>query len=178
MKYTKSTGRIETAQKILKVDHAGEFGAINIYRAQILISKIFNKPYVDTLESFLADEKRHLDTFWKEIQIRKSPKCKSYWLCGLGGYAMGFISALLGKSGVMACTWAVESIVTKHLIEQLAYLQEIGDKDAYHVVNSIIEDEKLHRDIGGAEGGKNIWFEPFRLMISLFTEGVIRFGMR
>lgn len=178
MKYQDSKDKLDTARKILKVDHAGEFGAINIYRSQILISKLFRRDYVPMLEKFLEDEKRHLAIFWQEIQQRGGPRCKSFWLCGLGGYGMGLLSALLGKKGVMACTWAVESIVSSHLVEQLAYLESIGDTRAYAAVHSILEDEQHHRDVGVAEGGANMWFKPFRGMISLFTETIIRFGMR
>jgi len=178
MQYKDSKGKIDTARKILKVDHAGEFGAINIYRSQIFVSRIFKKDYVPMLEKFLDDEKRHLEIFWTEIQNRKGIKCKSYWLCGIGGYFMGFISALLGKKGVMACTWAVESTVTTHLESQLKYLKSIQDEKAYQAVNSILEDEEHHRDTGDLEGGKNIWYTPFRFMVSMFTESIIRFGMR
>ena len=130
------------------------------------------------LEKFRDDEKKHLNIFWEEIKRRNGIKCKSYWLCGLGGYFLGFVSAILGKKGIMACTWAVESIVTGHLKKQLIYLEKSGDKAAYTAVQSILGDEEHHRDVGQNEGGKNIWFAPFRFMVSLFTEGVIRFGMR
>ena len=178
MEYKDSKGNIDTAKKILKVDHAGEFGAINIYRSQILVSRFLRKDYVPMLEKFLSDEKKHLDIFWTEIKSRNGIKCKSYWLCGIGGYFMGFLSALLGKKGVMACTWAVESIVTNHLQNQLVYLEKIQDDKAYNAVNSILEDEQHHRDMGDIEGGKNIWYAPFRFMVSMFTESIIRFGMR
>lgn len=178
MKYRNSNDGLDTARKILKVDHAGEFGAINIYRSQIFVSRIFRKPYVPMLEKFLADERRHLEIFWIEIQKRGGPKCKSFWLCGLGGYAMGMLSAFMGKQGVMACTWAVESVVTTHLVEQLAYLKLAGDNAAYEAVNAILEDEQHHRDVGNAEGGNTLLFTPFRAMIRIFTEAVIRFGMR
>ncbi len=105
MKYSDSRDKLDTPKKILKVNHAGDFGAINIYRSQIFFSKYFIKDMVPLLESFLVDEKRHLDIFWAEIQARKGVKCKSYWLCGLGGYVMGFISSILGRKGIEACTW-------------------------------------------------------------------------
>ena len=179
MKYKDSKGKIDTPKKILKVNHAGEFGAINIYRSQILVSKIFMPDLVPLLEDFLEDEKRHLNIFWNEIQSRNGIKCKSFWLCGLGGYFMGFISALLGRKGIMACTWAVESVVVNHLNTQLEYLASKSDKAAFNVVNEILDDEKNHRDIGMKEGGKdNFWYSPLRFVISAFTEGVIRFGMR
>lgn len=179
MKYQDSDGRIDTPKKILKVNHAGEFGAINIYRSQIFFSKIFIKDLVPLLESFLSDEKRHLDIFWQEIQRRNGIKCKSFWLCGVGGYVMGFISSLLGRRGIMACTWAVESVVINHLQEQLIYLKQAKDKEALDVVQSIIDDEINHRDEGILQGGTaNIFYQPLRYIISLLTEGVIRLGMR
>ena len=78
----------------------------------------------------------------------------------------------------MACTWAVESVVANHLHNQLRYLHQKKDQEAYDAVKSILEDEENHRDIGQNLGGKNILYAPFRFMISVFTEAVIRVGMR
>ena len=179
MKYSDATSDIDTPRKILKVNHAGEFGAINIYRAQLLVCRLFMPSHVPMLQHFLSDETRHLGVFWDEIQSRRGVKCKSYWLCGIGGYAMGFVSALLGTRGIMACTWAVESVVANHLQSQLAYLAAKGDKAAYEAVMSILDDEVNHRDTGFALGGSsNRLYAPIRFMIATFTEGVIRFGMR
>lgn len=178
MKYRDSKGSIDTPKKILKVNHAGEFGAINIYRAQILVCKLFNPEIIPQLKAFLEDEHKHLNIFWTEIQRRNGIKCKSYWLCGLGGGAMGFISALLGNRGIMACTWAVESVVSEHLKSQLLYLKKCNDSHAYSAVEAILEDEEHHRDTGKALSGDNALYTPFRYLIKLFTEGVIRFGMR
>lgn len=130
------------------------------------------------LYDFMADEQRHLDIFWQEIQNRNGIKCKSYWLCGIGGFFMGLFSACFGRKGIMACTWAVESVVVNHLKEQLVYLKNSKDIAAYKAVNSILEDEENHRDIGSAQGGKNMLFKPLRFVISSFTELIIRFGMR
>ena len=92
---------------------------------------------------------------------------------------MGFISSLLGRKGIMACTWAVESVVINHLQEQLIYLKQANDSEALDTVKAIIDDEINHRDEGILQGGTtNIWYQPLRCMISLFTEAVIRFGMR
>jgi 3-demethoxyubiquinol 3-hydroxylase len=178
VKYCDAKGSLDTAKKILKVNHAGEFGAINIYRAQILVARLVKREYVSLLEAFMADEQRHLNVFWQEIQRRNGVRCKSYWLCGLGGWFMGFLSSLFGKAGMMACTWAVESVVVNHLYHQLAYLKEKGDLAAYSVVHSILEDEENHRNIGYAESSKGFLFVPFRWMVSAFTEAVIRIGMR
>ena len=126
------------------MNHAGECGAINIYRSQILFCKVFYKDLMSLLESFKKDEERHRDIFWSEIVARNGVRCKSYWLCGLGGFVMGFISSILGKRGIMACTWAVESVVINHLQEQLIYLKNKNDQPAYKAVQSILEDEEMH----------------------------------
>ena len=160
------------------MNHAGEFGAINIYRAQIAVCKLFNPNMVPKLQGFLEDEKKHLAIFWNEMQRRNSIRCKSYWLCGVGGWLMGFVSALLGTKGIMACTWAVESVVAEHLKSQLAYLKQRDDQPAFNAVSAILEDEEHHRDTGSELGGKNALYAPFRYVVSLFTEWVIRFGMR
>ena len=179
MKYRDSSCHIDTPKKILKVNHAGEFGAVNIYRSQIFMSKIFIPDLVPMLEDFLTDELRHMDTFWTEIKARNGIKCKSFWLCGVGGYVMGFMSSLLGRKGIMACTWAVESVVVNHLENQLIYLANKNDNKAYEAVASILADEKNHRDTGYIQGGtSNVFYQPLRVMISLFTEVIIRFGMR
>lgn len=179
MKYQDSKNGLDTPKKILKVNHAGEFGAVNIYRSQLFISKIFMKDLVPVIEDFLTDEKRHLDIFWSEIKRRNGVKCKSYWLCGIGGYVMGFVSALMGRRGIMACTWAVENVVVNHLQNQITYLQAKDDIEALKTVEAILEDEQNHRDTGFESGGtENILYQPLRFIISTFTEGVIRFGMR
>jgi len=178
MQYSDSKSVLDTPKKILKVNHAGEFGAINIYRAQIVVSRMLRRDCVPLLESFLEDEQRHLGIFWAEIQRRGGVKCKSYWLCGAGGWFMGLVSALLGHHGIMACTWAVESVVAEHLENQLLFLQSKADREAYDAVASILGDEKNHRDLGEQEGGTKLLYGPLRFCISLFTEATIRFGMR
>jgi len=114
------------------------------------------------LQEFMADETRHLNVFWDEIQARNGVKCKSYWLCGIGGYFMGFVSAFFGRKGIMACTWAVESVVVNHLKEQLIYLKESNDIAAYQAVNATLADEENHRDIGSKQGGNNALYKPLR----------------
>ncbi len=91
---------------------------------------------------------------------------------------MGFVSALFGRKGIMACTWAVESVVVNHLKQQLVYLKNNHDQNAYEAVNSILKDEENHRDISQDLDGRNIFLKPFRFLVSSFTEIIIKFGMR
>ncbi len=178
MHYVDSHGALDTAKKILKVNHAGEFGAINIYRAQLMWCRLLRRDIVPMLEHFMADEQRHMAQFWTEIERRNGVRCKSYWLCGLGGWALGLVCAVLGNKAIMACTWAVESVVVDHLHHQLRYLEGKNDMAAYNTVKSILEDEENHRDAGKNLGSTHILYAPLRWLISSFTECVIRVGMR
>ena len=111
------------ADKYLKVNHAGENGAVNIYKAQILVSRVFHQNLVQELIHFQEHEKIHREIFKRELHIRSVKRCKSYFLCGLGGYILGFITALLGVNAIAATTIAVEKVVLIHLEHQIVELQ-------------------------------------------------------
>jgi ubiquinone biosynthesis monooxygenase Coq7 len=95
-------GERGTCGRIIKVDHAGEFGAVNIYRAQLLCARLWLPSLVPQLQEFLAHEKGHLKTFADVSQRRGISRCRSYLFCGLGGFALGSITSLFGRSGIMA----------------------------------------------------------------------------
>lgn len=167
-----------TPGRILKVNHAGEFGAINIYRAQIAISRILSKELVPVLREFLAHERTHLETFESELMAREIRRCKSYWFCGAGGFLLGLVTGVLGRNGIMACTAAVETVVTRHLQQQLGVLKQWPDTAAHDAVNSILEDEEAHRDFAIQEGKSSVLYRPIYGMVETSTEFVIWLGMR
>lgn len=165
------------SNRIIKVNHAGEFGAVNIYRAQILVGRLLRSSYVPLLLELVEHEKVHLATFGALLGERAVRRCRSYWLCGIGGWFLGFVTSLLGRRGVMACTAAVETVVLGHLHKQLQYLGPY-DAEAHAAVLSIIADEEAHRDVGEAEGGNSIWYRPVRVVVAHATEFVIWLGMK
>ena len=171
-------GSFGTPGRIIKVNHAGEFGAVNIYRAQILIARLFRRPYTSLLEQFLTHEQGHLRIFGDELERREISRCKSYYLCGIGGYLLGLVTALLGRKGVMACTAAVETVVASHLRKQLSELKQLPDKNAYEAVQNVIRDEEAHRDYAIDEGFDCIFYKPLHWIIAVSTESVIWLGMR
>lgn len=175
---TKTDGTTGTPGRILKVNHAGEFGAINIYRAQIFIGSLYRAKHLPILRDFLAHEKTHLAIFGAELERRSIRRCRSFWLCGIGGFILGLVSAMLGRKGVMACTAAVETVVLVHLEGQLKALLAIEDKEAYQAVEKIVEDEKMHQEQGASEGTNSILYKPFYSAVGLSTEAVIWLGMR
>ena len=181
MTYTRSTvvdGERGTAGRVLKVDHAGEFGAVNIYRAQILVAKLSRSHHRTMLEEFIEHERRHLDIFETELKERGVRRCRSFWLCGVGGYALGIVTGLLGRKAVMACTAAVESVVTRHLQSQLDFLVRENDKAAYTAVSSILQDEQAHRDAAVEAGTDCVFYRPLHYLVEVSTEFVIWLGMR
>ncbi|WP_091636309.1 demethoxyubiquinone hydroxylase family protein [Lysobacter sp. cf310] len=166
------------AMRYLRVDHAGEFGAIQIYRAQILIGRWLGHAHVALLEDFLAHERRHLATFAEVLAARGVRRCRSFLLCGVGGYALGLITALLGERAVMACTRAVETVVNRHLQEQLVHLADT-DPQAHAAVASIVRDELGHRDLAAERvGADSALTRAVEAVVAMSTESVIWLGLR
>ena len=90
------------------------------------------------LSDFLAHEKTHREIFRAELLRRGRRRCRSYHLCGLGGLVLGFLTGLLGRSAIAATTVAVESVVLRHLEEQLRAL-EGSDPAAVAAISAIVE---------------------------------------
>jgi 3-demethoxyubiquinol 3-hydroxylase len=173
-----STSRESLASKYLRVDHAGEFGAIQIYRAQIQIGRLFRRPYVVLLEEFIVHERRHLATFTGILAERRIARCRSFFFCGIGGYVLGLITGLLGDQAIMVCTRSVETVVNRHLQEQLAHLQDC-DPQAYAAVASIVSDELEHRDVAAKRVVREgIVVRVVDAVVAGSTEAVIWLGMR
>lgn len=150
-------------ERILRVDHAGEKGAISIYKAQIAVSTFLWPSCVPALKEMLAHEQSHFTTFETELTRRGVRSCHALVLWSLGGLLLGFITALLGPRAIWSCTAAVESTVYKHLQAQIAFLQQY-DQAALRAVQAIEQDEKAHLshalEHGGSAVGANriIWF--------------------
>lgn len=171
-------GERGTCSRIIKVNHAGEFGAVNIYRAQLMVVRLTIPSLVPQLQEFLGHENRHLNTFGEVLRIRGISRCKSYWFCGIGGFALGLLTSLFGRLGIMACTAAVETVVTGHLVEQLAFLESQGDTEAVAAVQSIVSDEEEHKAIGIEQGRDSPLFKPLGAVVSVATSFVIWLGMK
>ncbi|WP_334180587.1 demethoxyubiquinone hydroxylase family protein [Pseudoxanthomonas sp.] len=170
--------RSHLGDRILKVDHAGEHGAVNIYRAQILVARWTAPKLVPLLRHFLAHELGHRALFHDRLKARGIRRCHSYALCGVGGWTLGLLTGLLGPSAIAATTYAVESVVLQHLIEQRRQL-EITDPDAFDAVSRIVEEEQEHHDHGrdAMEAGA-FWPPVLTPVVRASTEAVIWLGMR
>jgi len=132
-----------TIARILKVNHAGEHGAIRIYRAQAWVARRLYPDVVAFLEETLAHEVRHCAVFRAAMPERGARPCRVMSLWGNGGLALGLVSSLLGRQGIWICTAAVESAVHRHLEDQLRFLRD-RDDDLCSLILSIQDEEVAH----------------------------------
>lgn len=164
--------------RILKVDHAGEHGAVNIYRAQILMTRWTAPHLTPLLRHFLEHELGHRALFRNRLQARGIRRCRSYLLCGVGGWALGLVTGLLGASAIATTTYAVESVVLQHLMEQRQQLEPI-DPDAFDAVSRIVAEEQEHHDHGRDTMQAGAFWPPILTpFVRASTEAVIWLGMR
>lgn len=139
--------------RILRVDHAGERGAIAIYSAQILIARWRWPTLVPRLVAMRAHELQHFGRFDQQLKSRRLRHCYALPLWSLGGWLLGLATALLGQRAIWACTAAVEDTVCRHLQEQITFLRQ-HDELALQAVLSIQDDEQDHLHHALAQGGE------------------------
>ncbi|WP_331245641.1 demethoxyubiquinone hydroxylase family protein [Pseudoalteromonas luteoviolacea] len=157
---------------MIRVDHAGERGAICIYKSQRFIARFFYKDMVVQLDEMLEHEKEHFDTFNYWLVSNQVRHCHALWLWSLGGYVLGFITALLGRKAIWVCTEAVESTVLHHLEWQLNFLAQ-HDLNAHKAVLSIKADEEQHHDLGSLNGSSAMIYFPIKFIVKYSTKFAI-----
>ena len=140
-------------EEIIRVDHAGERGAIKIYEGQLLALKTFKRDEFlkKKIEEMKEHEKEHYEFFDKEIQKRNIKPTKLLPLWDLLGVGLGFGTAMLGKKAAMLCTASVEEVIDKHYLNQINQL-DISEKDLKKKITKFRQDEIDHKDIAYDEG--------------------------
>lgn len=173
-----SPSALSLAGRLIKVNHAGEHGAVNIYKAQVLVCRLTAPTLVPMLREFQGHEETHRSIFLTYLRSTGVRRCRSYHFCGAGGYVLGLLTGLFGKSAVAATTVAVERVVLKHLETQLEQLRHI-DADAHAAVSAIVQDERQHHDQANLESlqGK-LWLRVLMPIVSGATELVIWLGLK
>jgi ubiquinone biosynthesis monooxygenase Coq7 len=159
--------------RILKVNHAGEYGAIRIYRAQIRVARRLYPDIVPFLEETLGHEIEHCALFRNAMPARGAKPCRVLSLWGNGGLVLGFLTALLGRQGIWICTEAVEATVHRHLDDQLHFLQT---RDAeLHVLIAAIQHEELHHLNYARERvtSRGPWMQLLFRLVARATDAVI-----
>ncbi len=162
-----------TVARIVKVNHAGEYGAIRIYKAQIGVSSWRYPEAVPALSAMLEHEKRHCAAFYDAMPARHSRPCRVMPLWSYGGWLLGFTTALFGRQAIWACTAAVEAAVHRHLDDQLAFLAD-RDRGLHGIIADIRVEELSH--LHYAETHITSTAVPYRMLralISWMTDALI-----
>ena len=140
-------------EEFLRVDHAGERGAIKIYEGQLLALNTLVKD--DKLKKMIEEmknhEKEHLDFFNKEIKKRNIKPTKLLPLWDLLGVSLGFGSAMMGKKATMLCTASVEEVIDGHYQNQLNQLNS-DEKILKEKIKKFRDDEIHHKNIAYDNG--------------------------
>ena len=140
-------------EEIIRVDHAGERGAIKIYEGQLLALKTIkqDEKLKDIIEEMKDHEKEHLEYFEKEIQKRNMKPTYLLPLWDLMGISLGFGTVLLGKKAAMLCTASVEEVIENHYENQLNKIGE-DEKDLKTKIKKFKGDEVNHKNIAYQSG--------------------------
>jgi len=140
-------------EEFIRVDHAGERGAVKIYEGQLLALNTFVKDdnLKKTIEEMKIHEKEHCDFFENEIKKRKINPTKFLPLWDLLGVGLGFGSTLLGKKAAMLCTASVEEVIDEHYLSQIKQLGD-DEKNLKKKITKFRQDELNHKDIAYEKG--------------------------
>lgn len=146
----------ERRHEMLRVDHAGEYGAVAIYRGQLAV---FNRQsgrgkVISQLEEMAAQEQDHLDAFDKLLAAGQVRPTAMSPVWNAAGFALGAATALLGEKAAHACTEAVETVIEEHYGDQIAELEEAGDAELASKLSKFRDDEIAHKDFATAEGAR------------------------
>ena len=152
-KQSKSTTDKTILEEIIRVDHAGEYGATRIYDGQIAVfgkdSKIGK-----TIQHMADQEQEHIEKF-NELLIEKRVRPTALLpVWNIAGFALGAGTALMGEKAAMACTVAVEKVIGEHYREQQNLLED-DEKELKKTIAKFEKDELEHHDIGLEHDAEN-----------------------
>ena len=140
-------------EEFIRVDHAGERGAIKIYEGQLLALNtiVKNEELKQTIGEMKKHEEEHSNFFEDEIEKRNIKPTKFLPLWDLLGLGLGFSSTILGKKAAMLCTASVEEVIDEHYKNQI-YQIEVDEKNLKEKIIKFRQDELDHKDIAYEEG--------------------------
>ena len=141
----------QRAERMIRVDHAGEYGAARIYAGQL--SVLGNGSKGDLLRHMQAQEQHHLDTFSRLIVERRVRPTALLPFWHIAGYALGAVTAAMGEKAAMACTVAVEEAIDEHYSRQIMETDEVAP-DLRDTLEQFRQEELEHRDIGLEHGAE------------------------
>lgn len=165
-------------RRILRVNHAGEHGAVSIYGAQLRHISVHAADIEAWLTETREHERVHRAAFREAMPPRSAKPCRALGVWSVGGWLLGSATAVLGRTAVLACTSAVERTVHGHLQEQVAFLRRC-DPDLAALVEHIQAEELSHLDFAEANLKAGSWMaRPLSVLIASATEILIAISTR
>ena len=162
----KAPGASIGTESMVRVDHAGEYGAVRIYEGQLAI--LGRRSSASSIRHMAEQEQRHLKTFDRLVNERKVRPTALEPLWRVAGYALGVGTALLGEKAAFACTAAVEEVIDAHYAGQLAELGE-RDPELKRTVEDFKADEAAHRQLALDHGAEQA--PGYRLLSEVIKAG-------
>ena len=142
-------------ESMIRVDHAGEYGAVRIYEGQLAVLRRRGaQASVETIEHMAAQEQRHLQAFDRLVNERKVRPTALEPVWRIAGFALGAATAALGEKAAFACTAAVEEVIDEHYASQIAALEDGRDPSLKAAVEDFRADEAAHRDTAIEKGAQ------------------------
>jgi ubiquinone biosynthesis monooxygenase Coq7 len=167
---------VTSVARMIRVDHAGEYGAVRIYQGQLAALRARGK--ADLLRHMLAQEQHHLDTFNHLIADRGVRPTALLPLWHLAGFALGAVTAALGERAAMACTVAVEEVIDAHYQKQIVDLDQ-AEPALRATISEFREEEREHRATGLAHGAEQTpGYRMLRAMIKTGCRAAIALSER
>ena len=150
-------------ERFLRVDHAGERAAQQIYKGQLAV--LANHEMADEIRHMMDQEVEHLETFDSLLNERKVRPSLLDPVWGAAGFTLGVVTAAMGPKAAMACTIAVEEVIGEHYQKQADTLGE-DESDLHAIVERFRDEELEHRDIAvDHEGREARYYELLRSVI-------------
>ena len=158
--------------RILRVDQAGEYGAVRIYAGQMAVMGT-RGPHADKVAHMATQEAEHREAFDALLAARggRPTALQPFW--HVAGFALGAATALIGPKAAMACTAAIEEEIDRHYTHQLDELAEAGIDDAEltGLIARARDEEREHRETALEAGAEQAPAYPL-------LAGAIRLGCR
>lgn len=154
-------------ERMIRVDHAGEFGALRIYEGQLAVlgARPKDRRAVAAIKRMAAQEARHLERFQRLVNERRVRPTALSPAWQVAGFALGAATALMGARAAMACTASVEEVIDEHYARQVECLD--ADPELKKAVTEFREDERAHRNEALAHGAASA---PGYRMLSAFIK--------
>jgi ubiquinone biosynthesis monooxygenase Coq7 len=137
---------------MIRVDHAGEYGAVRIYEGQLAVLGHRDSETVAAIRQMAAQEQRHLKAFDALVNERRVRPTALEPVWRVAGFALGAATALMGEKAAMACTAAVEEAIDEHYAAQVKVLDD--DPSLRQTVEEFRQEEVAHRDEAIAHGAE------------------------